>query len=328
MSLFALLLLLAAEPAPAARPCTAAEIAALTAPVSADAPPYRLACRAVLPPGTAVTRRILIEGAESAGASLDCAGGSVGQAGRETTPRAPTIAVWSQQEADGRFSRPRDIAIRRCVIHGAVRIWGMGAGGAMSDLRDSSRRPDHTAAAQGAAPTNVRLEDVTLAATGSIPLYVGPGVTGVTVRRARFTGRSVSTAVYLDAESADNLLADSHFDLRAGRELVAVDGSARNRITGNRFALNGGLLGGRGGVFLYRNCGEDGVIRHQTPSHNLIANNVFTGAGWLRPRAVVVGAREGNRRYCGDDAGWPFGSSVDDGDHATANVVRDNTVRR
>ena len=42
---------------------------------------------------------------------------------------------------------------------------------------------------------------------------------------------------------------------------------------------------------------------------------------------VVVGAREGRRRYCGDDAGWPFGSSADDGDHATGNVVSGNITR-
>ena len=98
---------------------------------------------------------------------------------------------------------------------------------------------------------------------------------------------------------------------------------SEDEVTGNRFAL-----GRRGGVFLYRNCGEDAVIRHQTPSDNQITDNVFTGAGWFRSRAVVVGSRDGNRPYCRDDRGWPFGSSLDDGDHATGNVVARNTVRR
>ncbi|MGV3578830.1 MAG: right-handed parallel beta-helix repeat-containing protein, partial [Brevundimonas sp.] len=94
-------------------------------------------------------------------------------------------------------------------------------------------------------------------------------------------------------------------------------------IEANRFQL-----GGRGGVFLYRNCGEDGVIRHQTPSNNTITGNRFDGAALIAPRPVVVGSREGRRRYCGDDAGYPYGSSVDDGDHATGNVVTGNTIRR
>jgi len=317
-----LILFLATQAAalPAARPCTVAETAELTRATDA---PYGLSCRAVLTPGTRVTRRIVIEGSEASGTGIDCRGGALGVPGRQTTTRTPTVAVLSRRLEGPGWSRPTDVELTNCVVHGAVRIWGMGANGRIEDLRASSRTADHTAAAQAAAPTRVRLTDVTFSATGSIPLYVGPGVTAVTVERPRFTGRSVSTAVYLDAESADNAVIDGVFDIRTGREQIAVDGSARNRITGNRFDLRG-----RGGVFLYRNCGEDAVIRHQTPSDNQITDNVFTRAGWFRPRAVVVGAREGNRLYCRDDAGWPFGSSLDDGDHATGNITTRNTVRR
>lgn len=316
-----LILFLAAQtPAlPAARPCTTAETTEL---MRRTDEPYTLLCRAVLTPDVRVTRRILIEGTEASGAGIDCRGGMLGVPGRETTTRTPTVFIASRLQ-NGVWRRPTDVAIRDCIVHGALRIWGMGAGGSMRDLLPSSRTATHTAAAQAAAPTRIGLTDVTFAATGSIPLYIGPGVTRVTAERPRFTGRSVSTAIYLDAESADNAVTGGVFDIRTGREQIAVDGSARNRITDNRFALRG-----KGGVFLYRNCGEDAVIRHQTPSDNQVTDNVFTGAGWLRPRAVVVGSREGGRRYCRDDAGWPFGSSVDDGDHATGNTVARNTVRR
>lgn len=305
---------------PAARACTPAEIAELTRPTDE---PYALLCRAVLAPGARVTRRIVIEGVEASGAGIDCRGAALGVPGRATTTRTPTVAIQSRRLEGPRWSRPTDVALSNCTVHGAIRIWGMGAEGRIEDLHASSRTADHTAATQAAAPTRVQLTDVTFSATGSIPLYVGPGVMRVAVERPRFTGRSVSTAVYLDAESADNSISEGVFDIRTAREQIAVDGSARNRITGNRLAL-----GGRGGVFLYRNCGEDGVIRHQTPSNNQITDNILTGAGWFRPRAVVVGAREGNRRYCHDDAGWPFGSSINDGDKATGNVVARNTVRR
>ena len=103
------------------------------------------------------------------------------------------------------------------------------------------------------------------------------------------------------------------------REMIAVDGSARNRITGNRFEL-----GGRPGVFLYRNCGERGVIRHQTPSYNIITDNAFTGVARWRPRLVVENARQGGRAYCGADKGYPWGSSADDRDGASQNAVYDN----
>ena len=305
-------------PLPAARPCTAAEMQTLTA---AETTPYRLICRAELKGGRA-TRPVLIQGVEASGAGIDCGGGALGRAGFPVTTREPTVAIWSRAEGGG-FSRPTDIYLRDCTVHGAVRVWGMGAGGSMSDLRDSSRTPGHTAAAQGAAPTRIALDRISFMASGSIPLYVGPGVTGLSLTGSRFSGRSVSVAVYLDAESRENSLVRNVFDITTGREQVAVDGSAFNRISGNRFNLRG-----RGGIFLYRNCGEDGVIRHQTPSDNTIVDNVFTGANWLRPQTVVVGAREGNRRYCADDRGWPFGSSADDGDNAGRNVVQRNRIER
>ena len=302
---------------PASRPCTDAEIRELTRPSDT---PFRLACRAELN-GATVTRRVLIEGAEASGAGLDCGGGSIGRPGERTTTQTPTIAVWSRrlEGPTPRWSKPTDIAIRRCTVHGAVRIWGMGVGGRIDDLRASSRTAGHSRAARDAAPSHVTLDTVTFAATGSIPLYVGPGVTRTKVTGSRFTGRSDATAVYLDAESRQTEIIDVTFDVRTGREIIAIDGSAANLVTASRFALNG-----RGGVFLYRNCGEDGVIRHQTPSDNVVADNIFSGAGWLNPRLVVVGAREGGRTYCSDDRGWPFGSSVDDGDHAERNVVYRN----
>ena len=304
---------------PAARSCTAAELGELTA--NAETP-WHLACRAVLTPGQNITRPILIEGAEASGAGLDCNGASVGRPGVATSTRQPTLAVWSRRITAEHWSRPTDIRIKNCVIHGAVRVWGMGADGSYDDLRASSRTADHTAKTQGAAPSHIELDHVTIVGTGSIPLYVGPGVTRLSLTNSTLTGRSDATAVYLDAESADNRIENNTIAVATRREAVAVDGSARNRITGNRFKLSE-----RGGVFLYRNCGERGVIRHQTPSDNQITDNVFAGAARLRPQLVVVGAREGRRAYCGADHGYPWGSSADDGDGATNNVVARNTRR-
>lgn len=303
-----------------ARDCTAEEVAALTTPADPAAPPLRLTCFATLPAGSVIQRRLLFGGAEASGAGVDCNGGAIGFEGAPSDTRAPTIAVWSRRSGEG-WSVPRDVRIVRCTVHGNLRVWGLGLND-MDGLRASSRIADHTARLRAAAPSGLTLQDVTFRSTGSIPLYVGPGVSGLRMSGGGFRGRSVSTAIYLDAESANAIVEGVDFDIATGREQIAVDGSAGNRITGNHFRL-----GGRGGVFLYRNCGEDGVIRHQTPSANLITGNRFEGAAWLNPRAVVVGSREGRRRYCGDDAGWPFGSSLDDGDHATGNQVSENVVR-
>ena len=326
-SLLALMLLgaapdigsLAAWSLPAARPCSAAELGELTAEA---ATPYRLTCRAVLTAGQTIVRPVLIEGAEASSAGLDCQGGTIGRPGVAVTTRQPTIAVWSRRITAERWSRPTDIRIQNCVIHGAVRVWGMGADGRYDDLRASSRTADHTATTHRAAPSHIELDRVTIVGTGSIPLYVGPGVTRLSLTRSTLTGRSDATALYLDAESADNRIENNTIAVATRREAVAVDGSARSRITGNRFDL-----GGRPGVFLYRNCGERGVIRHQTPSDNQITDNIFSGAARLRPQLVVVGSREGRRSYCGADRGYPWGSSADDGDRATGNVVARNTRR-
>ena len=300
--------------------CSPAEVQALTGPADVAAPAVRLTCFATLPPGRSIQRRILFEGAEASGAGIDCNGGFVGRPGEPSTTRHPTIAVWSRRDSGG-WSVPRDVRVARCTIHGNLRVWGLGRDD-LDSLRASSRTPGHTAAVQASAPTGLRLDDVTFVASGSIPLYVGPGVTDVRMSGGGFRGRSVSSAVYLDAESARAVIRGVAFDIRTAREKIAIDGSANNRIEANSFNL-----GGRGGVFLYRNCGEDGVVRHQTPSGNTITGNRFEGAAWFRPRPVVVGSREGRRRYCDDDAGWSFGSSADDGDRATANVVSGNTVR-
>lgn len=299
--------------------CPAETVAALTS--TADTAPFRLTCFATLTPGMTVVRPVVIEGAEGSGAGLDCRGGAVGRPGAASTTRTPTLSIRSRRDSEG-WSRPRGVRVTDCTLHGNVRIWGLGAEGRIDELRASSRATGHTERAQAAAPTDIALDRTTVVATGSIPLYVGPGVTGVTVTGGRFVGRSISTAIYLDAESAGTVIEGVQFDIVTGREQIAIDGSAGNRIVGNRFQQ-----ADQGGVFLYRNCGEDGVIRHQAPTDNLIADNGFESVSWLRPRAVVVGSREGRRRYCGDDAGWPFGSSLDDGDQAARNAVSGNRVR-
>ena len=63
-------------------------------------------------------------------------------------------------------------------------------------------------------------------------------------------------------------------------------------------------------------------MRHQPPQNNFIAGNTIDNAGGY---GIWLGSRNGGRFYCNDDAGFPFGSSKDDGDFADDNIVRDNT---
>jgi len=281
--------------------------------------PLSLTCTVILQSGQRITRPLRLEGAQARGLTIDCNGGAIGREGRPVNTSQPTVAIWSGKQADRTWQHPESITIRDCHIIGNLRIWGMGSDGSYDDLRASSRQQGHVARTQAAAPTRITLDNLTITGRGSIPLYIGPGVTEVSFQNSTLNGTTTATAIYLDAESAHNRIENNRILTRTGREKIAVDGSAHNTITGNRFDLHG-----QAGILLYRNCGERGVIRHQTPSYNRIEGNSFTGASWLRPRLVVENARNGRRSYCGDDAGYPFGSSIDDRDNATDNIIQNN----
>jgi hypothetical protein len=276
-----------------------------------------------LAPGDRVLKRIVLEGRAASGVTLDCAGAAIGSPGEPARLDAVTVAIRSRPPSrpGESWERPSGITIRDCAVFGHVRIWGMGVNGQAPALRESSHSLGHTERAQAAAPTDITISGTTITASGPIPLYLGPGVTRVTLTGSRLAGRTVATALYLDAESAENRIEDNDVAAETGREAIAVDGSARNRIIGNRFTLSG-----QGGVRLYRNCGEGGTVRHQTPSDNVITGNVFRGVGLFGADAIVVNSRNGWRLYCGEDAGYPFGSSLDNADGGTGNVVAPNRV--
>ena len=271
-----------------------------------------------------MTKRLLLEGSAASGVEIDCGGGRIGRPGAEPPFPNFTVEIRSRapQGARKEWDRPTDVAIRNCTIAGPVRVWGMAINGQGETLKLSSRSLGHTERAQAAAPSRITIDASTFEGSGAIPLYLGPGVTGFSLTNSRMLGRSGSVALYLDAESAENNITGNSFEIDTGREVVAVDGSARNRITDNRFRITW-----RGGIFLYRNCGEGGTIRHQTPSFNTITGNRFEYGLPLHLPAISVGAREGWRLYCGEDAGYPFGSSADNGDGATGNVVENNVVQ-
>jgi hypothetical protein len=192
-------------------------------------------------------------------------------------------------------------------------------------VKESSYKAGHTERAQAAAPSNVLLSNLTIEGVQRIPVYLAPGVTRVTIENSKFIGNTVSTVIYLDAESAYNTIRNNTFNVEGSatfrvREVIAVDGSAHNQITGNTFEKAVG-----GGVYLYRNCGEGGTVRHQSPQYNVIENNNFnlTGLNWGN-YGIWLGSRDGNRNYCSADEGHKFGSSIDNGDFADYNVVGNN----
>jgi parallel beta-helix repeat protein len=257
-----------------------------------------------------------LEGSGESGRLIDLQGGWLNEG-------KLTELVICSKEAEKGWDVPEKITIRNGRIRGSIRIYGLGVNGEAAKVRESSHHEGHTSRAQAAAPRAILLEELQIEADHRIPLYLGPGVTGVMVRNCTFAGWSASTTVYLDAESGGNRIEGCTFDVRSGREVMAVDGSATNTIIGNRF-----LQVSYGGIYLYRNCGEGGTVRHQTPRGNVIENNFFNMKD-LRQGSygVWLGSRQGRRSYCEDDAGYPFGSSIDNRDFADQNTVRGNVFQ-
>jgi len=249
----------------------------------------------------------------------------------EKTPYE-TIKVTKSIDCNGRvFNKGKitelqitasNVTIRRCKINGSIRTIGLGRNGEAKGVKESSTSLGHTARAQAAAPQNTKLYGLTITGHGRIPLYLGPGTTNASFVDSIINGRSDSVAIYLDAESANNILRNNSISIaNPPREIIALDGSANNQLIGNtiRQAPNGG-------IYLYRNCGEGGTVRHQAPRNNFIAGNTISlsGLSWNN-HGIWLGSRNGGRMYCSADDGFPFGSSKNNGDFANNNTLRDNS---
>jgi hypothetical protein len=297
----------AAWAAPA--PCSEQELAKLLE-SAAVRPAVSLTCSALLKPTDVIQKRVVIRGSAASGLVLDCRGATLRNG----------LLILSRQTGEsgaGAWDRPERITVRNCVIEGHLRVSGMAINGEALPLRDSSRAPGHTERAQNAAPRNILLENLSIRARGNIALYVSPGVTRLTLGNSTITGRTRSVAIYLDTESAGNTISGNTIEAELGREAIAVDGSAYNLISDNIIRTSSTRQ--PGGIFLYRNCGQGGTIRHQTPHSNAIVGNDF----FVAP-AIWVASRNGNRRYCGADDGYPFGSSASNLDHAQNTVILGN----
>ena len=245
-----------------------------------------LDCDMHLRTGDTVAKHLIFEGKTSSGITLDCGGGKLSSLDGNTIVVRSRGKDWREMSVD----RPTDITIRNCSIEGSVRIFGLAANGQGALLRESSQRAGHTERAQAAAPTRIHLERISFSSKSRIPLYIAPGVTEVSIESSTFDGTLQHPTIYLDAESARNSIHGNIFrTINKRREVIAIDGSAYNVISGNTFNRLD-----NGGIFAYRNCGEGGTIRHQAPQHNFISDNRFVPDYPPAAPAVWLGSRNGS----------------------------------
>lgn len=325
----------AATDAPALERCGPAKIKEILAKPTRKNPSVRIDCSTFLSKGDVVTKRVEFVGPKSSNAIFNCGGGKILRSAIARSSFEFTVLVKSQR-VEGKWTRPENVSIRNCTITGGVHIMGMGFNGEASAVRTSSRKRGHTERVQAAAPKNINLDRVKIDGLGSIALYASPGVTGLKLRKSKIYGESRSVAIYLDAESAHHVISDNVINVSNPRELIAVDGAAHTIIARNRFSnLN------NGGIYLYRNCGEGGTIRHQAPQRNHIVGNHFyynkfsgrkiSGINFVknlnfRIPAIWIGQRNGKRPYCSHDKGYAFGSSKSDASFADNNIVKNNQI--
>ncbi len=291
-----------------------------------------------------ITKQLLFTG-NTQGVTVDCLGGAIdggpGSYLYDNGDRGVNIVEVVSSAIDGpgplRWSaRPQDITIRDCEIIGSARIWPLNlwVEGNNERLAALSRQPGYVATLRANAPRGIRFVDVVFRAQKHTPLYIGPGVTETEVSDSWFLGGARGVILYLDTESSRNVIRNNQFHAQSDlgdkpREIIAIDASDHNLIVGNYFsALD------HGGIYLYRNCGEDHIVRFTTPSHNKIINNVFYynhydgqssyyDSNDFAP-AVFLGSRNNDRDYCSYDNDFAGGSGADNRSFATHNVVMQN----
>jgi hypothetical protein len=335
--------------------CSAAKLAEVLAPATSPgtAGSYKaekqfIDCQLTLPPNAVVTRPLVFLGAAASNVTLDCNGGTLdgrhypaSTAYRAVEVRSKVLVAPVQHQEFGQWSPPVNVTVQNCRILGSIRLVGMSENATGDAILWSSRGAGHVERVRRAAPSRITFRNVVVEGRGGNVIYFSAGVNHSKIIDSKITGNIRAGALYMDAESHKNVVRDTHFkrDIPRGadgypegeRELISVDGSSHNLIANNVFE---GLA--KGGVFLYRNCGEKSVIRHSTPSHNDIVNNVFLYSSEAResfdPKkpAIFIGSRDGKdwspNWDCSDDGGYPFGSSASDQDMASHNAAVQNHV--
>ncbi|MCP4134497.1 MAG: hypothetical protein GY754_26220, partial [bacterium] len=314
----------------AARPaCSSKKMQEILAPAKKAGHAAVVDCNLNLKKNNVITKRLIFQGKNATGVTMNC-NNALLNGGYGTHNKGKDMievrSIRRNRNGVNTWERPERVTIKNCRVNGSIRIWGMATNGEGAYLRESSRRPGHIARARNNAPRIIVLSNLTISGVGRIPLYISPGVTHARVINSTFTGKSDSVTIYLDAESAANTIKNNKFHTqrtsKSKREVMAIDGSSHNTIMNNWFSgLN------YGGIYLYRNCGEGGTVRHATPSYNKIINNIFYYNKYNKISAfpsIFLGSRQASSWYCNDDKGYRFGSSASNFDFATYNVVARN----
>jgi len=241
-------------------------------------------CSLTLRSSDVITKRLVFKGARASGVTVEGNGATI-DGGPGTPNYNPNHAVHMvelfSEEIDPdpatgarRWSPPVGITLRNCKIKGSVIV--VGTTGVPTDTED------YVTLVRNNAPRNIVVDHVTITGQGlpcaskstdCCPLYLHAGVSYFQMLNSTINGKvdSKGVGIYLDDTSYHNTFRNNRIEPDTdGREVMAMDGSSENIIINNNFS---GL--DHGGIYLYRNCGEQGSMRQGRPSHNTIINNFF-----------------------------------------------------
>ncbi len=330
--------------------CDSIKMAEIRAKATADNSSVNIDCSCTLKAGDIITKRLIFEGSAASNVVFDGNDAQLNGGPGTVNAGKDMIEVKSASTFSNgvrTWQKPVHVTIRHCRVTGSVRIWGMAKNGQgleyddngklVNHYKNSSFKAGHPERARANAPAYITLERMTITGTGRNPVYFAPGVSYCKLLNSTLLGYSTAVALYLDAESTRNLIKDNQFHTETGnhaferwdRPLIAIDGSSYDTICNNYFSSLS-----HGGIYLYRNCGEGGVVRHSAPSHNHIINNIFYYNKYDGDNpAIYLSSKNDDFTltgfgfgFCDDDEGYPFGSSVSNLDYARYNVVMQNQI--
>jgi hypothetical protein len=247
-----------------------------------------------LEPGCVYHQKLRIS---TSGTKLDCRGATLD--GRGVLGNGVLINSMGKPLAN--------VTVRNCIMRGFT----------SSGVRVAWSGPDFKKggyeAAFAGAPSKVTLSHLSVFDSGRVGIFIDDHVHDVTIEDSTIE-RSGGAGMYLEHGSRDirvfrnRFLSNGHVFKREG---LAIDSSSHNKVIDNVFADNV-----KGGVFLYKNCGERfssgrSVVRTQHSDHNEIRGNRF-----IRERVGVwVASRQSvdlKRLDCSDPSMDPDGHYFED----------------
>lgn len=184
-----------------------------------------------------------------------------------------------------------NVVVKNCIIKNYTKYGVL----ITSDIPHHKKSNDHKLN-YSTSPTGVTLDHLHIERSGSVGVFFNDYVSNSTLSNSTIS-LSKGVGIYLEQSSKKNTISNNLIEKNGQwhgstgqREGLAVDSSAENIIRGNKFIKNWA-----GGIFLYKNCGEDftrkkSVIRWQPSDHNLIENNLFYGEKvgiWVASRQSV-----------------------------------------